>query len=93
MNIGHLSSAARLAIGFDGMRRLGFHVSSRRLSVNGVTVNGPFRVTLSDSHGLLGERPAVSGVGLFAAIESLLAEAGEPLPTVDQWADISSILA
>lgn len=95
MNTANLSPYARGALEFDEKRRLAFHVSSLRLHASGSHPGktSTYRTWLTDRHGnLRGKREDVPTSGLFAAIESLLDEAGEPLPNVDQWADIWSVV-
>lgn len=96
MRTNDLSPYARGVLAFDEKRRLAFHVSSLRLHAMGMHPGKAslYRVWLTDRHGdRRALREDVPGGRLFAAIADLLIEAGEPLPTEDQWAEISSVLA
>lgn len=87
---------SRGVLAFDEKRRLAFHVSSLRLHVVGMHPGKASlcRVWLTDRHGdRRALREDVPGGRLFAAIADLLIKAGEPLPTEDQWADISAVIS
>lgn len=93
MNTSDLSPYARGAMTFEEKRRLGFHVSPLKLHAHGSHPGktATFRVWLSDRKGLVAVEENVPAARLFPTIEKLLADAGEPLPTIDQWASIAEL--